>query len=152
MANFPWNELQALPYDYGDGEPSHAHHQHPLKCSSLKGTFTGTIQIGKCTPSAGPGYKSASGPSMDFLNHATGGILTWSTSGETTTIGDVTSSSSTAGANCSSKDTEWTFTGRVTADSASGKGTPAVGQAVSGKICVAPSLKMTLAKGKKIEL
>jgi hypothetical protein len=152
MANFPWNELQALPYDYGDGETSHGHHQHPLKCSGLKGTFTGTIQISNCTPSAGPGYKSASGLSMDFLNHATGGILTWSRSGETTTIGDVTSSSSTAGANCSSGDTEWTFAGRVTAGSTDGKGIPAVGGAVSGKICVAPSLKMTLAKGKKIDL
>lgn len=152
MANFPWGELQALPYDYGNGPPSHTHHGHPVKCSSVKGTSNGTIQIGDCTPSAGSGYKTASGLSMDFLNDGTGGTLTWRTSGATTTIGDVTSSSSTGKAACSSQDTEWSFTGRVTADSTSGTGIPAVGEAISGKICVAPDHKMTLAKGKTVDL
>jgi hypothetical protein len=26
MRNFPWNELQALPYDYGEPRPAHSHH------------------------------------------------------------------------------------------------------------------------------
>lgn len=26
MKNFPWNELQALPYDYGEPKPTHRHH------------------------------------------------------------------------------------------------------------------------------
>jgi hypothetical protein len=28
MQNFPWNELQALPYDYGEHKPAHSHHRH----------------------------------------------------------------------------------------------------------------------------
>jgi hypothetical protein len=28
MKNFPWNELQALPYDYGEPVAAHTHHRH----------------------------------------------------------------------------------------------------------------------------
>src|ERR1700677_2648058 len=83
-----------------------------ISCTSLKGTISGTVTIEKCTPvptskATAKLYKKASGTSASL---ATGGNITWN-GGAVTTIGDATVTS--GGALCSSKDTEYTFTGTV---------------------------------------
>lgn len=119
-----------------------------VSCASLKGTDTGTVTLKKCTPSGGKGYKSASGSAATL---ATGGNITWSNSGATTTIGD-TSYSSVTNTGCSKKDSEYEFTGTVTAASTSGTGIPKVGDSVQAFACLASSGAIKLAKGTTAEL
>jgi hypothetical protein len=119
-----------------------------VSCTGLKGTETGTITISKCSPSGGKGYKSASGASVSL---ATGGNITWSNSGATTTIGDTNVSSPGQGS-CPKKQTEYEYTGTVTAASTSGTGIPKVNDSVSGEVCVASSGKITLVKGTTLDL
>ncbi|MBV8463765.1 MAG: hypothetical protein JO368_10750 [Acidimicrobiales bacterium] len=107
------------------------------------------MTISKCSPSGGKGYKSASAPSSSL---ATGGNLTWSKSGATTTVGNVVVSNQGQGT-CKKGNTEYTFTGSVTAASTSGVGIPAVGDTVSASACVnGKSGKVTLAPGSSISL
>jgi hypothetical protein len=119
-----------------------------ISCTSLKGTDSGTVTIGKCTPSGGKAYKTASGEAASL---ATGGNITWKSSGATTTIGD-TSVSSPGQGGCKKKTTEYDFTGTVTAASTSGTGIPKVGDTVSARACVASSGKLSLVKGTVMEL
>ncbi len=119
-----------------------------ITCKSLKGTDTGTVTIGKCTPSGGKGYKTASGSAATL---ATGGNITWSKSKATTTIGDTSYGTVTPNA-CGKKGTEYYFDGTVTAASTMGTGIPKVGDAVSADACVANSGKLTLAKGTTMKL
>jgi hypothetical protein len=119
-----------------------------VTCTSLKGTDTGTVTIGKCTPSGGKGYKTASGAAASL---ASGGNITWSNSHATTTIGD-TSVSSPGQGGCKKKTTEYDFTGTVTAASTSGTGIPKVGDAVSARACVASTGKLSLVKGTVMDL
>jgi hypothetical protein len=114
-----------------------------ISCASLKGTDTGTVTIGKCTPSGGKGYKDATGSAATL---ATGGNITWSKSGATTTIGD-TNATEVTNTGCSKKDSEYEFTGSVTGASTSGTGIPKVGDAVQAYACLASSGKVSLAKG-----
>ena len=120
-----------------------------VMCTGLKGTITTTVTISKCSPSGGKGYKSASAPSSSL---ATGGSVTWSKSGATTTIGNVNTTSPGQGP-CKKGSTEYVFTGTVTAASTSGTGIPAVGDAVSGSACVASKGgKISLAPGTTMNL
>jgi hypothetical protein len=119
-----------------------------VSCTGLKGTATGTITISKCSPSGGKGYKTASGASASL---ATGGNITWKSSGATTTIGD-TSVSSPGQGSCAKKDTQYDYTGTVTAASTSGTGIPKVGDSVSGDVCLTSSGKITLVKGTTLDL
>ena len=57
-----------------------------ITCKSLKGTITGKITIGKCTPPrrrGAKGYKTATALATSL---ATGGTITWSSSGANTTV------------------------------------------------------------------
>ena len=119
-----------------------------ITCTSLKGTVTGTITIGKCTPSGGKGYKSASGSSAAL---ATGGTITWSSSGATTTISLTVTSPGQGG--CGKGYVEFDASGSVTAASTSGTGIPAVGDATSARACVNTAKnKITLVKGTSFTL
>jgi hypothetical protein len=105
-----------------------------VTCAKLKGTISTTVTVSKCSPSAGKGYKSASAPSADL---ATGGSITWSNSGATTTIGNASYAAVTPNVCKKPTDnTEFSFTGTVTAASTSGTGIPAVGDSVSALVCV----------------
>jgi hypothetical protein len=118
-----------------------------ITCSSLKGTVSSTVTISMCTPFRGKGYKSASAPATSLLG---GGNLKWSTSGATTTVGNT--SVTTVTPNKCGSSTEYSFTGKVTAASTSGRGIPAVGDRVSGKACVSSAGNITLLKGTTLKL
>jgi hypothetical protein len=119
-----------------------------VTCTSLKGSDSGNVTIGKCTPSGGKGYKTASGAAVSL---ATGGTITWKSSKATTTIGD-TSTSSPGQGGCKKGSTEYDFSGQVTAASTSGVGIPAVGDAVSARACVTSKGGLSLVKGTKMDL
>jgi hypothetical protein len=119
-----------------------------IQCTSLKGNISSTVTIGKCTPSGGKGYKKASGNSATL---ATGGNITWTKSGATTTIGSGTVSTPTN--LCGKKATEYGFTSSVTGASTSGTGIPKVGDTVSALACVNnTSGAIKLLKGTVMEL
>ena len=118
-----------------------------LTCAKLKGTENGSVTVKKCSvPKADKKlYKSVTAPHAIQL--ATGGTLTWSSSGKTTTVGAPTLSSPTG--NCKAKDTEELATGRVTG------GTSAVthaGDTFRAEVCIASNGKITLAKGTVVDL
>ncbi len=119
-----------------------------VTCTSLKGSDSGTVTIGKCSPSGGKGYKTASGAAVSL---ATGGTITWKSSKATTTIGD-TSTSSPGQGGCKKGSTEYDFSGQVTGASTSGVGIPAVGDAVSARACVSSKGALTLVKGTSMDL
>jgi hypothetical protein len=119
-----------------------------ITCTSLKGTITGTVTIGACTPSGGPGYKTASGSAASL---AGGGKITWKTSKATTTIGN-TSAKQVTPNKCPAGSTEYAFTGKVTAASTKGVGIPAKGDAVSAKACVSAAGNITILKGTTMKL
>jgi hypothetical protein len=119
-----------------------------ITCTSLKGTITGTVTIGKCTPSGGKGYKSASAPASSL---ASGGTLTWTKSGATTTVSLSVTSPGQGG--CKKGYVEEDATGSVTAASTTGAGIPAVGDATSARACADISNgKITLVKGSTFSL
>jgi hypothetical protein len=119
-----------------------------IQCTSLKGNISSTVTIGKCTPTGGKGYKSATGNAAAL---ATGGTITWSKSGATTTIGSGTVTQPTN--LCGKKATEYGFTSTVTAASTTGTGIPAVGDTVSALACVTTSSgAIKLLKGTVMEL
>jgi opacity protein-like surface antigen len=121
-----------------------------ITCTGLKGTITTTVTISKCTPSGGKGYKTASAPATDL---ATGGNITWKSSGATTTIGDASVGGGTSQGSCKKGNIEYTFTGQVTAASTTGTGIPAVGDPVSATACVeTKNGKITLLKGTAMDL
>jgi hypothetical protein len=118
-----------------------------LTCAKLKGSESGPVTVKKCSvPKADKKlYKSAGAPSALAL--ASGGTLTWSSSGKTTTFSAPTLSSPTG--NCKAKDTEELAVGRVTG------GTSAVthaGDTFRAEVCIASNGKITLAKGTVVDL
>jgi hypothetical protein len=125
-----------------------------VQCASLKGTITGTVTIAKCTPvnpskTIAKGYKKATGSSGSL---ATGGNITWN-GGATTTIGGTSVGGGTSQGTCKKNNTEYTFSGTVTAASTSGVGIPAVGDAISASACVSSKTgKITLAPGTVMHL
>jgi hypothetical protein len=119
-----------------------------ITCTSLKGTITGTVTIGSCTPSGGKGYKTASGSASSL---AGGGNITWKSSKATTTIGD-TSAKQVTPDKCATGSSEYSFTGKVTAASTKGVGIPAKKDAVSAKACVSATGNITILKGTTMKL
>ena len=126
-----------------------------ITCKSLKGTISGKITIGKCTPApagaAAKGYKSASALATSL---ATGGTLTWSSSGATTTVSLSTTTPTPAQGGCKKGYTEFDATGTVTAASTTGVGIPAVGDTTTARACVdlTKTGKITLVKGTAFSL
>ncbi len=125
-----------------------------VACTRMTGSETSkagfsAFTIGRCTPSGGRGYKSATGLS-NVLNP--GGRLTWSLSGATT---DITISSQIVlvpGA-CGRVHVEVDITGTVTGASTTGVGVPALGDFVSARFCVqVHSLKLKLVRGTSFTL
>jgi hypothetical protein len=110
-----------------------------ITCKGLAGTITGNITISKCTPSGGAKYATASAPASSL---ATGGKITWKSSGATTTV-SLTVTSPGKG-KCAAGSTEYDATGKVTAASTKGTGIPAVGQKTAAKTCVSAAGKITL--------
>jgi len=83
-----------------------------LTCAKLKGTTNGPVTAKKCSVTKADKklYKTLTAPSA--IDLATGGTLTWSSSGQTVTVGSPALSSPSG--NCPSKDTEELATGTVT--------------------------------------
>ncbi len=98
-----------------------------VTCSKLSGSALTTVKISKCAPNAGAGYASASQPGGDFGFD----VLTWASSGATTTLGQSTLFFLGTRGPCTgiSEEVHWTST--VAAASTSGPGIPAVGDAIS---------------------
>jgi hypothetical protein len=103
-----------------------------VTCTKLSGSAPTVVTISKCAPSAGAGYASASQPGGEFGT----GVLTWSSSGATTTFGTSTFDFLTTRGPCmgSSEEVRWTST--VAAASTAGRGIPAVGDAISAYLCM----------------
>jgi hypothetical protein len=99
-----------------------------VTCSKLSGSAQSTVTISKCAPSAGAGYKSASG-TFGF------GVLTWAGSGATTTLGQSTLDFLNSGP-CTGSSAEVHWTSTVAAASTVGPGIPAVGDVISAYACM----------------
>ncbi len=118
-----------------------------LTCAKLKGTTSGPVVVKKCSVSKANKklYKTLTAPSAISL--ATGGTLTWSSSGQTVTVGSPALSSPTG--NCKPKDTEELATGTVTG------GTSTVthaGDSFRAEVCITSKGKISLAKGTVVSL
>ena len=125
-----------------------------LTCTKLKGTETGTVTVSKCSVVSADKktYKSLSGSA---LNLATGGTLTWTSSGATTIVGPPTLSTPTGGCKATKPgkaptQTETLATGTVTG------GTSAVthaGDTYRIEICITTKNgKLALVKGTSVSL
>jgi hypothetical protein len=123
-----------------------------ISCTSLKGTITTTVTIGKCTPSGGKAFKSASAPASSL---ASGGTLTWKPykgSNNTTTVALSVTSPGQGG--CKKGYSEYDASGTVTGETgSSGVGIPVVGDTVYGRACVSSkSGKIKLVAGTSFTL
>ncbi len=101
-----------------------------VTCSKLSGSAQAKVTISKCVPSAGTGYKSASQPGGTFGV----GVLTWSSGGATTTLGNSTLDFLDTRGPCTGSSEEMHWTSTVAAASTVGHGIPAVGDAVSAYV------------------
>ena len=118
-----------------------------LTCAKLKGTTTGPVSASKCSVSKADKklFKTLTAPSAISL--ATGGTLTWTSSGETVNIGSPNLVSGSGG--CPTKDTEEIATGTVTG------GTSTVtnaGDTFRADVCIAGNGNVKNAKGSVIDL
>ena len=119
-----------------------------LTCAKLSGSESGSVTVKKCAVSKADKklYKSLTAANATAL--ATGGTLTWESSGKHVTVGAPTLSSGPAGA-CPSKDTTETATGTVV----SGDGVVTHnGDTFKTTVCITSSGKIKNAKGTVIEL
>ena len=131
------------------GTSSPAFASSSLSCKKMTGNASSTVTISKCTPLTKAEkklYKSASGNSVA---RETGGTITWSSSGNTTTIGKPTVTSPGQG-RCKKGNDEEDATGTVTG------GTAAVtnaGDTFSADVCVNTSTgAIVLVKGTTADL
>lgn len=110
-----------------------------VSCASVKGTITGSVTIGKCTPK-NKADKSASGAAASLTS---GGTITWSPSGQTT-MTSLTVSSPGQGP-CKKNTSEYIATGSVTGGTSTYTHS---GDAVSVKVCVSSKTgKISIAPG-----
>jgi|GEM_PF-1927777 len=119
-----------------------------LTCAKLSGTETGSVTVKKCSvPKADKKtFKALTAANATAL--ATGGTLTWSSSGDHVTVGSPTLSSGPAGA-CPSNDTTETATGTVI----SGDGVVThSGDTFKTTVCITSKGKIKNAKGTVIDL
>jgi len=118
-----------------------------VTCKKVTGTISGNITIKTCSVAKADKktYKSLTGSAVQL---ATGGTLTWSSSGASITISAPTLSTPPPGT-CKPKDTAETATGTVTA----GDGVVAqTGDTFSATVCYTSSGKLSLAKGTVVGL
>jgi len=118
-----------------------------ITCSSAKGTASSTLTIGKCSPETKAQKKTDKSASAPAVSLATGGTLTWSSSG-LTTIFSVTVTSPGQGG-CKPKNTEEDANGTVTGGTSD---LTHVGDTVSGRACVSSKGKISLVKGTSFTL
>ena len=120
-------------------------------CGKLSGSQVTAVTISECRPSGGPGYATASQPFVGA------GVLTWSSSGATTTFGPGNFTLVGVGG-CKNGFVEWQWTSTVVAASTSGPGIPAVGDAASATWCMYYNYhlreftKVTILPGTKVHL
>jgi hypothetical protein len=112
-----------------------------ITCTSVKGTISGSVTISKCSPETKAQKKTDKSASAPSVSLATGGTLTWTTSG-LTTVTSLTVTSPGQGA-CPAKSTEEDATGTVTGGTSD---LTHVGDTVSVKACLKGS-KISLLKG-----
>lgn len=118
-----------------------------LTCKKLTGSTNGPVTAKKCSVIKADKklYKTLSAPSA--IDLATGGTLTWSSSGTTTVVGAPTLSSPTG--NCPKKDTEELAVGTVTGGSSA---VTHAGDTFQAEVCISPAGKIKLAKGTVVDL
>jgi hypothetical protein len=128
----------------GTSTPAFA--SYSLTCAKMSGTDTGTVTISKCdVPKADKKtYKSASGAAAALES---GGTITWSSSGATTTIAKPTLSSGPG--TCKKGDTEVTATGPVTGGTST---VTSSSDTFYAEVCVASNGALSLVKGTDAEL
>ena len=119
-----------------------------LTCTKLSGSETGSVTVKKCSvPKADKKtFKSLTAANATAL--ATGGTLTWASSGDHVTVGTPVLTSAPPGT-CPSKDTAEVATGTVTV----GDGVVTHnGDTFKTTVCIAKSGKLKNAKGTVVDL
>ena len=117
-----------------------------VACKKLSGSIATTFTVTKCSPKVKKGAdKSASGSSSSLASG--NGTLTWSKSGQTTTVSLSVSSPGQGG--CPSGSTEYDVTGSVTGGTSTYTGS---GDAVSGRACASPTGSLSLVKKTSLSL
>jgi len=117
-------------------------------CAKVKGNATGNITISKCTFVSGKDKtnKSLSGATTSL---AAGGTLTWSPSGQTTTIGPPSFTAVGQGG-CKANNTEYDASGTVIGGSSTHTQN---GDTFSARVCVNnKNNKISLVKGTVVDL
>ena len=115
-----------------------------VTCAKMSGTISGSITITKCTPKSKTNV-SASAPASALTS---GGSLTWTTSGGTTTVTMTVTNAGQGG--CKSGYTEYDANGHVTGGTST---YTHVGDVSSTRACVSTAKnKITLVKGSKVLL
>jgi hypothetical protein len=120
-----------------------------VSCAKVKGTVTGTFEVLKCLPTSKTlkkADKSASAPTAK-LTGETGGTLTWSKSGQTTTV-HITNTSLPGQGACPAKAIEAISTGSVTGGTST---YTHAGDSVSIHLCIKNG-KISLVKGTRMTL
>jgi len=113
-----------------------------VSCKKLTGNISGNITISKCKPKSKTN-KSASAPATSL---ASGGTITWASSGQTTTVSLTVTQEGTA---CPKGDTEYVVSGSVTGGSSTYTKS---GDAVAGEACLTGSGNLSLVKKTSITL
>jgi hypothetical protein len=113
-----------------------------VSCKKLSGNISGNVTISKCKPKSKTN-KSASAPATSL---ASGGTITWASSGQTTTV---TLSINQSGTACPKGDNEYIVTGSVTGGTSSYTKS---GDAVNGEACLTGSGNLSLVKKTSITL
>lgn len=143
---------------WSSGVQAGANSRSAPACASLSGSPSTSVTMGECTPApagmAAKGYKKGrlqlSSAVIDVLS-AGGTItetMTWTHSGTATTV--QFSGMGSSPASCKQGSTELDLVGSVIGASTSGRGIPAVGDALKAAVCLSPSQQFTLAKGFEI--
>ncbi len=118
-----------------------------LTCTKLKGTTNGPVTVKKCSVTKADKtlYKTLTASSA--IDLATGGTLTWSSSGQTVTVGSPTLTSPSG--NCPAKDSEELAQGTVTGGSST---ITHAGDTFRAEVCISSKGKISLAKGTVVDL
>jgi hypothetical protein len=118
-----------------------------LTCTKLSGSVSGPVTVKKCSVVKADKklYKTLTATSG--IDLASGGTLTWSSSGTTTVIGAPTVTSPTG--NCPTKDSEELATGTVTGGSSA---VTHAGDTFRAEVCITSKNKIKLAKGTVVDL
>jgi hypothetical protein len=114
-----------------------------IQCASVKGTITGSVAIGKCSPLTKAQKKTDKSASAPAASLQSGGTLTWTSSG-LTTVTSLSVASPGQGL-CPVGSSEFDATGSVTGGNSD---ITHAGDAVSVKVCVkSKGGKISLLKG-----